>query len=532
MANELSPLLQIAIDLTRALGSEDRYARLLAAVRAVLPCDATAVLALRGRTLVPLATYGLLPQVMGMRFSLDEQPRLAQIVANEGPVRFPADSKLPDPFDGLVEGAPHALHDVHDCLGCPLIADGRVVGVLTADALAVRAFDPIDKDLLVALGALAGAALHTAHLIETVETLAERRGQVVRELSRRAVSASASEMLGVSAAMERLRNEIATVARTDLAVLIAGETGVGKELVARAVHEGSERSAAPLIYVNCAALPESVVESELFGHTRGAFTGATSSRMGKFEVADGGTLFLDEVGELPLSIQPKLLRALQEGEIQRIGSDEPIHVDVRIVAATNRVLQDEITSGRFRADLYHRLNVFPVIVPALRERREDIGVLSGYFLDRYRARLGLGQVVLAPSAAEALRNGAWPGNVRELDHVLARATLRASVRARERGPVLIELADLGEMNARDPEAPTAIASRAAVIEQPPGDTVSESMRASAAGLPLRDAVDEFKRATIARALNEAGGNWAQAARELGVHRSNLHHLARRLKVKR
>lgn len=514
---ESPALLRIAIDLTRSLCAKDRYERLLDGVRSVLPCDATALLALQGRELVPLAIHGLLPQVLGMRFDLDDQPRLALIAASDGPVRFPADSQLRDPFDGLVEGAPDALHDVHDCLGCPLVAGDQVVGVLTADALSVDAFDGLDRDLLIALGALAGAALHTTRLIETIEALAEKRGRVVRELTREITAQDNAHMLGVSDAMERVRKDIDTVAASDLSVLIVGETGVGKELAARAVHAASPRRDGPLIYVNCAALPESVVESELFGHLRGAFTGAVADRLGKFEVADGGTLFLDEIGELPLSVQPKLLRALQEGEIQRVGSDQSLHVDVRVVAATNRHLDHEIAAGRFRADLYHRLDVYRIRVPPLRERPDDIGVLAGYFLDRYRVRLGLRQLVLGRRAMEALCARDWPGNVRELDHVLARAALRAAARAELGGAVQIDLGDLDTDIATPARAPLAEA---------------RLDRAGQGEPTLREAVDRFKRSVVEQALAASNGSWAEAARRLGMHRSNLHHLARRLNLRR
>jgi anaerobic nitric oxide reductase transcription regulator len=359
--------------------------------------------------------------------------------------------------------------------------------------------------------------LHTTHLIETIETLAEKRGRVVRELTREISAADNSQMLGISRAMERLRTEIDTVAGSDLAVLIVGETGVGKELAARAVHVGSARRDGPLIYVNCAALPESVVESELFGHLRGAFTGAIADRLGKFEVADGGTLFLDEIGELPLSVQPKLLRALQEGEIQRVGSDQSIHVDVRIVAATNRTLEDEVAAGRFRADLYHRLNVYPIRVPSLRERPEDVGVLAGFILDRYRTRLGLRQIVLGKRAAEALRDRDWPGNVRELDHVLARAALRAAARTEAGGSVQLEVTDL------DTEIAHAVPTTA------PAPLLDQTANGE---LPFREAVDAFKRGIVERVLDATNGSWAEAARRLGMHRSNLHHMARRLDIRR
>jgi anaerobic nitric oxide reductase transcription regulator len=510
------PALQrIAVDLTESLGAADRYQRLLDVVRSAIPCDATALLALHDGVLRPLAVHGLAAPVLGMRFAPDSHPRLRAILDSAKPVRFPKDSALPDPFDGLVEGAPDALAHVHDCLGCPLVAEGRVVGVLTADALATDAFDGLDEEFLLALGALAGAALHTARLIETVEHLAEQRGLVVKELTRELGRAETSQMLGTSPAIERVRKEIDAVAITEFPVLVLGETGVGKELAARAIHEGSVRREAPLIQINCAALPEGVIESELFGHVRGAFTGAVGNRPGKFELANGGTLFLDEIGELPLSAQAKLLRALQSGEVQRVGADAATKVDVRIIAATNRDLAVEVAQGRFRPDLYHRLDVFPLRIPALRERRTDIAILAGFFLDRYRAQLGLAKVVLAPSALPVLEAGEWPGNVRELDHVIARAVLRAQMRTAQGQPIRIEVADL------DPAATTAPAD----VER---DTLAH--RVACGQLKLRDAVEELKSAAIARTLEETGGNWAEAARRLGMDRSNLHHMAHRLGV--
>jgi anaerobic nitric oxide reductase transcription regulator len=512
-------LQQIAVDLTASLRSQDRYQRLLDVVRSAIPCDATALLALRDGTLVPLAVRGLSRQVLGMRFAPAAHPRFQAILDSATPLRFPANSALPDPFDSLVDGEPAALPvrlQVHDCLGCPLMAEGQVVGVLTADALAADAFDDLDQDLLIALGSLAGAALHTARLIETVEALADQRGLVVAELTRNLASRDAAPMIGNSRAMDVVRQEIEAVASTDFPVLVLGETGVGKELVARAIHEASHRRDAAFIQVNCAALPESLIESELFGHVRGAFTGAVATRPGKFELAGGGTLFLDEIGELPLAVQAKLLRALQNGEVQRVGADKPVRVDVRIVTATNRDLAREVAEGRFRADLYHRLDVFPLRVPALRERRSDIAILAGFFLDRYRVQLGLARVVLGAGATASLETGDWPGNVRELDHVLARAVLRAQIRTPRGQPIQIDASDL------DPTA-----ARPATPELP-GDSLAASVASGQRS--LRDATDELKREAIARTLERTAGNWAEAARRLGIDRSNLHHLARRLGI--
>jgi anaerobic nitric oxide reductase transcription regulator len=517
-------LQRIAVDLTESLGAADRYQRLLEVVRSAIPCDATALLLLRDGELQPLAVHGLSSQVLGMRFQPARHPRLEAIVNSPVPVRFPASSPLPDPFDGLVDGAPDALAHVHDCLGCPLLTEGRVVGVLTADALATDAFDGLEQDFLIALGALAGAALHTARLIETIEGLAEQRGLVVKELTRGGTGAGGSPMLGVSPAMELVRQEIDAVASSDFPVLVLGETGVGKELAARAIHTGSRRRDAPFIQVNCAALPEGVIESELFGHVRGAFTGAVSNRPGKFEIADGGTLFLDEIGELPLGVQAKLLRALQEGEIQRVGADKPIRVDVRIVTATNRELADEVAQGRFRADLYHRLDVFPLRVPPLRERRADIPILAGFFLDRHRVQLGLPHTVLAPAALAALEAADWPGNIRELDHVLARAVLRAKLRAKGASPVVVDAVELDATPAT--EAAAAPDPREVPAPAELADEVAHGR------LSLHDAIERLKRDAVVATLEDTGGNWAEAARRLGMNRSNLHHMAQRLGIAR
>lgn len=511
-------LLAIALDLNASLAAADRYQRLVEAVRRVLPCDAAVLLALEGEDLLPLAAHGLAPDALGRRFPRAEHPRLDILCNAAGPTHFPPDSALPDPFDGLLADAPDALHEIHACLGCPLRVEGELVGVLTLDALEPHAFDGIEERFLEALGELAGAALRTSELIGALERVAERRTRIARDLERETRVRRGGHLIGESEVLRRLRREVDLVARSGLGVLVTGETGVGKELVARRLHEESPRAAEPLIYVNCAALPESVAESELFGHARGAFTGALGERPGKFEVADGGTLFLDEVGELPLSIQPKLLRALQEGEIQRVGADRPLNVDVRVVAATNRDLEQEVAAGRFRADLFHRLDVYRVHVPALREHPEDVAPLAGHFCDAARHQLGLGPVRLTPDARTALAAFPWPGNVRELEHVIARAVLRASAGVPRGEPVLVRRGHLGADFGGAP-APATDPSPLALSPTPAPDAPARS---------LREEVEDFQRARIRAALGRSGGNWAAAARALGLHRSNLHHLARRL----
>ena len=510
----LEALIDIARDLTASLAAADRYARLLDAVTRIIPCDAACLLRLDGEELIPVAGKGLADEALVRKFDRREHPRLDAILNSQEPVLFAADSSLSDPFDGLLRSDPDALQHVHACLGCRLTEGNRVIGALTADALAPRAFDRLDMAVLAALGALAGAAMHTTALIEALERTAERRGQVARELLRSARHAE-RHILGSSAAVRRMLDEVRLVARSDLPVLITGETGVGKELAARQVHELSPRSQEALIQVNCAALPESIAESELFGHVAGAFTGAVRDRTGKFEIAHGGTLVLDEIGELPPVLQPKLLRALQQGEIQRVGTDRVIRVDVRIVASTNRDLKAEVAGGRFRADLYHRLAVYPIHVPALRERREDIPLLAAHFLDVWRQRLGLGPVRFSDEARERLVGADWPGNVRELKNVISRGVLRAAQRNAERSiAVLVEARDL------DLGTPVEVSSATAA-----------SVEGVPTSAPLADRVDAFRRREIQAAVDRHDGNWAAAARDLGLHRSNLHHLAARLGLK-
>jgi transcriptional regulator with GAF, ATPase, and Fis domain len=238
--------------------------------------------------------------------------------------------------------------------------------------------------------------------------------------------ANFEEMIGESSALVNVFKSIGQVAPTDYTVLILGETGTGKELIARAVHNRSSRKGKALIKVNCAALPPQLIESELFGHEKGSFTGATEKRIGKFELAHGGTIFLDEIGELPLELQPKLLRVLQEKEIERVGGKGPIPLDVRIIAATNRNLQAEISAGRFRSDLYYRLNVFPVILPPLRERKEDLMPLAMHFLQKISKKLGKSLTGISESTKLQMLNYHWPGNIRELEHLLERAAIMAT----------------------------------------------------------------------------------------------------------
>lgn len=509
----LKALLSAATELTVGLSSDTRYRNLIDAVQAVVPCDAASLLRLEGDELVPIATKGLSPEVMGRRFCVAEHTRLRAILRSDAPVRFQDDESADDPFDGLVIGAPSGALEVHSCMGAALRVEGELVGALTVDALQPGMFDKIEDDKFSLFATLAAAALRTAGLIESLEQLAERRGLVAETLVAENMRTHGGEILGKSEAISQLLQEIKTVAPSDLCVLIHGETGTGKELVARSIHAGSSRARQPLVHVNCAALPENIAESELFGHVKGAFTGAVSNRAGKFEIADSGTLFLDEIGELPLSIQPKLLRALQFGEVQRVGQDKAQGVDVRILAATNRDLAEEVRAGRFRPDLYHRLSVFPLRVAALWERREDIAILAGHFLDRAVAKLGTRRARFTPMALQALAGYEWPGNVRELEHVVLRALLRASASAgAEVDPITIDEDVLGMPRPDLPFDPSPLL-----------DSVSVPL-----GLSLSLAADEFKRTYLLRTLDACSGRWTEVAKRLQMDRGNLYRMRRRL----
>ncbi|MDF1799235.1 MAG: nitric oxide reductase transcriptional regulator NorR [Planctomycetota bacterium] len=507
---QLHDLLPIALDMTASLTAVDRTKRLVEAVARALPCDAAVVLRLEGDELLPVAAHGLSPDIMGRRFVRAEHARLDIICSQDAPTLFPEDSSLPDPYDGLVEGAPHL--DVHACLGCPLWVEGKLVGVLTIDALEPGAFDKVDKRFLVHLAALAAAALRTSDLIDALERQARHQGLVAKDLVQDVLQRRGGLLIGESEVMARVRREIELVAGSDFPVLVTGETGVGKELVVRTLHAQSPRSDRPLVYVNCAALPDSIVESELFGHTRGAFTGADEERPGKFRVAEGACLLLDEIGELPLHMQPKLLRVLQEGEIQPVGADHAVHVDVRVFAATNRDLEAEVEAGRFRADLLHRLDVLRIRAPALREHPEDIPQLAGHFADHTRSRLGTGPIRFSPDALAALLERPWPGNVRELQNAVSRAILWATSRIERGHPVFVTSADLTE----SPQAIVEAAPAPGAQPVPP------------LGATLRESVLEYQRSLIKQALAGSDDNWAAAARTLGMHRSNLYHLAKRL----
>lgn len=332
--------------------------------------------------------------------------------------------------------------------GHPLVHRGQVLGVL---GLFSRQ-QPGEScfEWLRMIADHLAAAIANARALDEIESL-KRRLELENEYLREEAleRSSYGELVGQSPALQAVARQIDLVAPTDSSVLILGESGTGKELVARELHRRSRRADKPFIKVNCAAVPRELYESEFFGHAKGSFTGAVRDRTGRFELADGGTLFLDEIGEIPLDLQAKLLRVLQEGELERVGDEQTRRVDVRVISATNRKLREESDAGRFRQDLYYRLSVFPIEIPPLRNRIEDIPLLAEQFLERLARKLGHRRLRITLANVQQLQNYSWPGNVRELQHVLERATIGASD-----GKLRIELAKDSPRKAGLPPAST------------------------------------------------------------------------------
>jgi len=350
----------------------------------------------------------------------------------------------------------------------------------------------------------AAEALRRAGASAVLVTSDPSRYPRLSDLAPRArASAALPGVVGGSEAMQRTLALVARAQATHATVLLTGETGTGKEVLARAIHAGGARARGAFVALNCAAFPESLLESELFGHARGAFTGADRAKAGLFVAADGGTLFLDEVGETSLAFQVKLLRALQEREVRPVGGTKTQRVDVRVIAATNRELRREVDRGAFRADLYYRLAVFPIRVPALRERREDIAPLARHFLALHGEREGKPGCRLAPDASDLLASHAWPGNVRELENEMLRA---------------LALSDAGE---------TIPAAR---LSPRLGETFEPIRELSTEGEPLRVTLARIESWLLRRSLARHGGRRAETARALGLTREGLHKKLKRLGV--
>jgi formate hydrogenlyase transcriptional activator len=404
------------------------------------------------------------------------------------------------------EAAVFGLEGLESVCCIPLVTRHGAIGTLNLGSRQKETFTASDVELLAQAGVQISIALENAlahqQLTERHDRLAEDNAYLSDEIL---VQHKFGEIVGSSRALRGVLTSVSTVAPTDATVLVLGETGTGKELVARAIHRLSTRRDKPFVRLSGAALPPGLLESELFGYEKGAFTGANSSRMGRIELANHGTLFLDEVGDIPADLQPKLLRVLQEREFERLGSTQTRHVDVRLIAATNRDLQAMVEEGIFRADLYYRLNVFPIKIPSLRDRRDDIPALARHFTERFARRLHRPTPSIPGPAMDALRNWDWPGNIRELENVIERAVILSPA-----SDLRVPLEDLRRKDGR-----RAITGGG---RTPGGPTLEES-----------------ERETILRALRESGGIVAGpdgAAARLGVKRTTLQSMMRKLGIRR
>ena len=393
---------------------------------------------------------------------------------------------------GLSEVKSLVNFNVRSLLCVPLTVFQKVIGCIYLDTTTCSArFDKDHLELVASMAGISAVALENARRLLWLE---QENLRLAAEINLQ------HNMVGEGSLMKDVYRFLSRVAPTDSTVLVSGESGTGKELVARAIHRNSPRANRPFVAINCAAIPEGLLESELFGYERGAFTGATAQKKGRLEMADGGVVFLDEIGELAPALQVKLLRVLQEREFERLGGSRPIAVDIRLIAATNKDLAAAVKTKTFREDLYYRLNVVSVVVPPLRERREDIPILAEYFVTKFAAKCKVKAKKISAEAMAGLMNYDWPGNVRELENAIERALV------------------LGVSDAIRPEdLPESI------LEKDPAPGAEEAK--------YHMAVKQLKKHLILTALEEAKGNYTEAARTLGVHANYLHRLVRNLDLR-
>jgi Nif-specific regulatory protein len=486
MARDLSVLLRISTNINSLRGIEAIQRELLRMIFEAIPAERGAILLLSRAPDDLSSVFGL------SRNSEHFQPfrvsrTVVQQVLKEG-VGLVA-NRVSEQFAAAAE----SLYDlkVYALLCAPLLLHGKVQGLIYLDTQdASVQYDEGHFTLLTAIAGIGALALDNAKHISWLESENERlRGEINVE----------SNMIGTSQRMREVNRLIAKVAPSASTVLIRGESGTGKELAARAIHQNSPRAKKPFIAINCATLSEQLLESELFGHERGAFTGAVAQKKGKLEAAAGGTVFLDEIGELAPPLQAKLLRVLQDRKVERVGGLQPIPFDIRLIAATNRDLEAAIAAGTFRDDLYYRLNVVSFEMPRLKDRREDIPLLADYFTAKHSQRCNRRVTGILTEALQCLMDYDWPGNVREIENAIERAVVLGSTD-------LIAPDDLPEV---------VLSSR--------------QSRDDSSG--LYESLRNLKKQLISRALEQADHNYVQAASALGIHPNNLHRLARSMDLK-
>jgi transcriptional regulator with GAF, ATPase, and Fis domain len=485
MTRDLSVLMKISTSINSIRGLDNLLERLLELLFEVVPAQRGAILLTDQDSFETSLVFGL-DRVLGKDASVTVSRTIVQQVLRDGVALLANDaaSETTLASDSLIAARTRSVMCV------PLILFDRKLGVLYLDSTLVR--DQFNRDhlqLVTAIAGIAAVAIENARQFEWLETENER---LLADVN------IEHNMVGESAAMQRVYHFISKVAPTDATVLISGESGTGKELAARAIHRNSKRAQKTFMAVNCAALTESLLESELFGHEKGSFTGALAQKKGRLEIADGGTVFLDEVGELTPPLQVKLLRVLQERHFERVGGTVTINVDLRLIAATNKNLEEAIEVGQFRQDLYYRLNVVSLELPALRERRDDIMLLANYFADKYGTRCNRKLKGFSTEARNCLIAYDWPGNVRELENTIERAIVLGTTEW-----ILPE--DLPE----------------AVLETKLTDGSMTTYHA---------AVVQNKQQIIMRALEEAKQNHIEAARLLGIHPNYLQRLIRNLNL--
>ena len=485
---DLNALLLISKAVNSVRGLEALEKQLLESIFTVAPADRAAILLCDHGTEEWSSVFGW-DRRAGPNQPVQVSRTIVTQVLSDGVAVLSNDVPADDSFSDTASIIERRIRSV---LAVPLEVFDRIMGVIYLDASNPEArFDENHLQLLTAIGSIAAAALDNARRMESLE---QENRRLQDEISLE------HNMVGDSPRMRDVYQFIARVAPRDITVLVFGESGTGKELVARAIHRTSSRANKPCVAINCAALAETLLESELFGHEKGAFTGAIAQKKGKLEIAEGGTVFLDEIGELAPLLQAKLLRVLQEREFERVGGTRTIKLDVRLVTATNRDLEEEVKKGRFREDLFYRLNVVSLRMPALRERREDIPLLASYFAAKFSQRSNRPVLGVSPHARTCLVNYDWPGNVRELENAIERAVVLGSA-----DMILPE--DLPE----------------AVLEK--AESAGASMTA------FHDSLREAKKQLILNAFEQAQGSYTEAAKLLGLHPNYLHRLIRNLNMK-